>query len=49
MKNLSRQGGFYLSDALMKRVREKADMQERSLSEVIRNLLRLWVEGKIDG
>lgn len=47
--NFNRQGGFYLSEDLMKKVKEKAEGQERKLSEIIRNLLRLWVEGKIEG
>lgn len=47
--NFSKQGGFYLSEDLMKKVKTKAKIQERKLSEIIRNLLRLWVEGKIDG
>lgn len=46
--NFTRQGGFYLSDDLKKKVKAKAEQQERTLSEIIRTLLRLWVEGKID-
>lgn len=46
--SLNKQLGFYISPELYTRVKERAAREDKKMSEIIRHLLYLWVEGKLD-
>lgn len=47
--SLTRQAAFYISEEMFEKVKRKANEQDKKISEVIRHLLWLWLQDKIDG
>lgn len=45
---VTRQSAFLISEELYLKVKKKAQENETNVSQIIRDLLVLWVQGKID-